>query len=68
MKALGLKNKTTYDYFQRWKKVHPGEGDTTTGKPSGTTTPKGGTPTTPITVGKITITPENWGFTQYGAI
>lgn len=30
--------------------------------------PKGGTPTTPITVGRITITPENWGFTQYGAI
>lgn len=25
-------------------------------------------PSTPIMVGKITITPENWGFTQYGAI
>ncbi len=29
---------------------------------------KSGTQTSPVTVGKITITPENWGFTQYGAI
>jgi len=29
---------------------------------------KGSTSTTPIIVGKITITPENWGMTQYGAI
>jgi len=76
VKALGLKSKTTYDYYQRWKKLNPQEegtttvepSGTTTPKPSGTTTPKGGTPTTPITVGKITITLENWGFTEYRAI
>ena len=29
---------------------------------------KSGAQTAPVTVGKITITPENWGFSQYGAI
>ena len=68
VKALGIKSKTTYDYYQRWKKLNPQEEGTTTVEPSGTTTGKAGTPTTPIIVGKITITLENWGFTEYRAI
>lgn len=82
VKALKLKRRTTYNYYQAWKKAHPGsesstiDADGTTlgskgstlDKPSGTTPSKAGTPTAPIIVGKITITPENWGFTQYGAI
>lgn len=64
VKALGLKSKTTYNYYQEWKKQQG-------------TTPeieKGSTPQSQkvlgkaIEVGKITITPENWGMTQYGAI
>jgi len=35
---------------------------------NGTTTRKAGAPTTLITVGKITITLKNWGFTEYRAI
>jgi len=66
VKALGVKPKTTYKYYQEWKKIDTDSSTPTT--PRGTTTPKSGTPTTPITVGKITITPENWGMTQYGAI
>lgn len=58
VKALDIKPKTTYKYYQEWKKIGA----------DGSTPGKGGTPTTPITVGKITITPENWGITQYGAI
>jgi len=37
-------------------------------KPATQPTSRAGVPTAPVTVGKITITPENWGFTQYGAI
>jgi len=64
VKALGLKSKTRYNYFQLWKKL-------------GAAIPEisGGSPGEPhkvvgraIEVGKITITPENWGMSQYGAI
>lgn len=75
VEALGLKRKSTYNYFQGWKKLHPELNGTTTTKPDGSTTAKGGTttrktgtPATLITVGKITITLENWGFTEYRAI
>lgn len=76
VKALGVKRRSTYAYFQDWKKSHPELNDTTIHKPDGSTTGKGGTITpkpsgttiAPIMVGKITITPENWGMTQYGAI
>lgn len=74
IKALGLKSKTTYTYYQQWKKEHPQEEEITTVEPSGTTIKPSSTTTVkpggaaPIAVGKITITPENWGMTQYGAI
>lgn len=59
VKDLGVKPKTLYNYYQQWKK-------TTSGSSSGTTTvPKG---SKGIEVGKITIAPENWAVTQYGAI
>ena len=75
VKALGLKRKSTYNYFQDWKRAHPKKEDTTAAEGKGTTPPeskgsnsvKGGIPSTPIAVGKITITPENWGMTQCGA-
>lgn len=79
VKALGLKPKTCYNYFQDWKKLKEtppdeqkgseGEGKGSTGDGKGSSDPSkkvvGGKP---IEVGKITITPENWGFSQYGAI
>lgn len=77
VKALDVKRKSIYAYFQEHKKLHPkGEDATTIGENGITTGEKGttiskaksGTPTTPVTVGRITITPENWGFTQEGAI
>lgn len=50
----------------------PGEGQPRTGEQeapdSHKTTQRAGLQTGPLTVGRITITPENWGFTQYGAI
>jgi hypothetical protein len=68
VKALGLKPKSTYTYFQEHKKLRGG-GDGTTIKPSGSdTAPKAGPKAAPLVVGKITITPENWGMDQYGAI
>ena len=72
IKVLGLRPKSTYDYFQRWKREKKSieRGSTTppdistklgpTGKPGGSS--KG------IEIGKITILPENWGMTQYGAV
>ena len=42
-------------------------GSRATTKRPGPNTARAGTPTAPISVGKITITPENWGMTQYGA-
>ncbi len=60
LKELGIKSRSLYTYFQLWKKKTPPDGSTHT-----TTHPKSGSG---IEVGKITITPENWGFTQYGAI
>lgn len=68
VKALKLKPKSTYAYFQLWKKAHPELGGSATLESKDTTTVKGGIPTAPLVVGKITITPENWGMTQYGAI
>ncbi len=72
VKSLGLKPKTCYNYFQDWKKLRatpPDEQKGSTGDGKGSSDPSkkvvGGKP---IEVGKITITPENWGFTQYGAI
>lgn len=67
VKALGLKPKSTYIYFQEWKKSHPGAGGSAVRGP-GSTTVKKGAPAAPLVVGKITITPENWGMTQHGAI
>lgn len=60
VKALGIKPRSTYTYYQRWKKKTSVNG-------SNHTTIKVGS-SSGIEVGKITITPENWGFTQYGAI
>lgn len=68
VKALGLKPKSRYNYFQEWKKTHPELGGSATPDSKGTTTIKGGIPTAPLVVGKITITPENWGMNQDGAI
>ena len=74
VKALGLKSKTTYNYYQQWKKTSIEPEVTTPPEQKGSNSVKSsppsraGVPTTPVTVGKITITPENWGFTQYGAI
>ncbi|KKN59498.1 hypothetical protein LCGC14_0541120 [marine sediment metagenome] len=72
VKALGLKPKTCYNYFQDWKKLRAtpsdeqkgsaGEGKGSSGQ--GRTVVGGRA----VEVGKITITTENWGFTQYGAI
>lgn len=60
VKALGLKSKTCYNYFQEWKKLSKGTPDS---------------PPVPkkvdgraLEVGKITITPENWGLSQYGSL
>jgi len=72
VKALGLKSKATYNYFQEWKKLS----ETTSGVQKGSEgSPEGSLKEpqkvagrAPIKVGKITITPENWGMTQYGAI
>lgn len=65
IKALGLKPKTTYNYFQEWKKL----AETTSKLPEGSPPqPQRVVAGRSIEVGKITITPENWGFTQYGAI
>jgi len=68
VKALGLKTKTTYNYFQDWKKL----GETTSGVQKGSESsppqPKKVVGGSAIEVGKITISPENWGMTQYGAI
>lgn len=65
VKALGFKSKTRYNYFQEWKK----RGETTPGVQKGSPPqPKKVVSGATIEVGKITITPENWGFTQYGAI
>lgn len=60
VKALGIKPKSTYTYYQRWKKKTSVNG-------SNHTTTKGGS-SSDIEVGKITITPENWGLTQYGCL
>ena len=69
VKALDIKSKSTYSYYKQWKRLHP---DHVSGGPSekdsGTTIVKSGTTTAPIMVGIITITPENWGFSQYRAI
>jgi len=91
VKALKLKAKTRYNYYQLWKnKQGPGSpadletGDETGAEPgsevdnsgkgkertlkTATTPKKGGTAGGAIAVGKITITPENWGMDQHGAI
>jgi len=65
VKALGLKPKSTYDYFQRWKRQKKAMESGTTTIP---TTKPSAVPGKPIEAGKITITPENWGMTQHGAI
>jgi len=69
VRALNVKRRSTYSYYQDWKKLHPDQvSDGPSEKGNGTTTAKSGTTTAPVIVGKITITPENWGFSQYGAI
>jgi len=70
VKAIIPVSKTRYNYFQVWKKIHPEAND---GSPSSSeaATPlqaKSGTLGAPMVVGKITITPENWGMDQKGAI
>lgn len=91
VKALPVKAKTRYNYYQMWKLKQglgsPADVETAdeTGAEQGsegdnsgkgkertlrtpTTTKKGGAAGGPIAVGKITITPENWGMDQHGAI
>jgi len=74
VKALHVKAKTTYAYYQDWKKggvIAPSTSGVTDGSKPPTIVPPSGsksTTTKPIEVGKITITPENWGMTQFGAI
>lgn len=74
VKSLGIKSKTRYNYFQEWKKAHSEQDGSTPEGTKGTpdepkgTPSKAGVATSPVTVGRITITTENWGFTQYGAI
>jgi len=67
VKALGLKPKSTYDYFQEWKRQKKVVNSTTNGTAIPPAKPSV-SPGKPIEVGKITITPENWGMTQHGAI
>lgn len=64
VKALGLKPKTTYNYFQEWKK----QGGTTSELSEGSPPQAPKVVGRAIEVGKITITLENWGITQHGAI
>lgn len=64
VKALGIKSKTRYNYFQMWKK----RGETTPGAPEGSLGGPQKVVGRAIEVGKITISPENWGMSQYGAI
>ncbi len=60
VKDLGIKARSTYTYFQTWKKKNNPDGS------KATTTPVRSA--SGIEIGKIVIAPENWGFTQYGAI
>lgn len=81
VKNLGIKSKTRYNYYQEWQKAGevvgepeaPVEGvEGSEGTTSAKSAPSAATPSKvagrAIEVGKITITPENWGMTQYGAI
>jgi len=70
VKSLKIKSKTCYNYFQKWKK----EAGIEPANPQPKKGSNGGSPDgkkvvgKPVEVGKITITPENWGMSQYGAI
>lgn len=57
VKALGVKRRSTYTYFQDWKKSHPELNGTTIDKPDGSATGKGGT-TTPKPSGSDIRTTE----------
>lgn len=61
--------KTRYNYFGLWRKDRGADGGSpvTTGGQSPPEA-KSGTQGAPMVVGKITITPENWGMDQKGAI
>lgn len=67
VKGLGLKPKTTYNYFQAWKRQNPTPPEDSKGS-KGSTSQGQKVLGKAIEVGKITITPENWAMTQYGAI
>ncbi len=60
LKDLGIKARSLYTYLQLWKKKNTPSSSTHTTPP--------GKSSSGIEIGKIIITPENWGFTQYGAI
>lgn len=71
VKGLGLKPKSRYNYFQEWKKLSettPEEQKGSEGNPPGSKKVAVRASTAQITVGKITIVPEDWRFSQYGAI
>ncbi len=71
VKALGLKPKTRYNYFQEWKKLRETPSDEQKGSDSegkGSPLELKKVPGRALEVGKITITSENWAFSQYGAI
>lgn len=64
VKALGLKSSSLYNYYELWKAwKRAGSGGGVSVPPASVST-VGRT----VEVGKITITPENWGMDQYGAI
>ena len=75
LKALGVKERSLFNYFQEFKKLNPslgssgdngdGESKDTEGDTSKDNKVSGGKP---VEVGKITIAPENWRMTQYGAM
>ena len=82
IKALELKGRVPFTYFQKWKRAKEEAGETVApaaeveetkeekGKPGKAAVDK----VTPnpsvvgITVGRIVITPENWAMNQYGAV
>lgn len=65
VKAVGLKSRSIYTYFTNWKK---GSGTTTEEDDTTIQEPPVAIKGRAVEVGKITITPENWGMTQHGAI
>lgn len=82
IKALQLKGRVRYTYYQKWKRAKEEAGEPIPvpelaegreeekGKPGKAAVAKDtvNPPGFGITVGRIIITPENWAMNQYGAV